>query len=311
MFGFFAGKPLLGIEVNAMCVRMALSARKGAGRSVLYAETVDLPQGLVTENYGAPNIADPDELIRLLGARLKAAGMQFRRAALSLPDSIFRVQTLDFDVLPQRHADRERLIRWRLERSAAADLADTTLRYSILKQQGAAVTVLASVAKSSVLLQYERALIALGLEPWFVGLSSFNAQNFFERTITAKPGPAGFVFVTENAFVASVRDADNKPGFYRYKEVKRSGADRTDRLIREIDDSLHFYTHRDRAQTSEVRRLFLAGDPAALDALAGGLSSAGEVVVLSPDSAAPENWTVNGTTRAASYAAALGAGSAQ
>ncbi len=130
---------------------------------------------MVSEAYASPNIKDFYHLNAVLRECLADAPSGIRRAALSLPDGVFRVQTMEFEELPGTAEDRERLIRWRLEKGAAFDIAETALRYQILGRQDKGFTLLSCVAKQAVIAQYESLLIGLGLEPWTIGPSSFHA----------------------------------------------------------------------------------------------------------------------------------------
>jgi Tfp pilus assembly PilM family ATPase len=224
---------------------------------------------------------------------------------LSLPDGVFRVLTLEFDELPGKEADRERLIRWRLEKGAAFDITDTVLRYQVLRRQGKGMTVLASVAKQAVIGQYESLLGELGLEPWSIGLSSLHTLNFYSPLITRTSAVSALAHITEDSFTTIISEAGGAR-FYRYKEVKRGTGDIKARFMREIEDSLHFYAHMDRAQQSEVTALYLTGESAMPVDLAEGLKAETSlnVEVLSPAVVMPS------ASRAGSeMAAALGAGS--
>jgi Tfp pilus assembly PilM family ATPase len=285
MLRFLAKKPALGLEITSTALRLAAISGKGATTSVLGTAHVVVPAGMVNESYGAPNLGDPHDLSRLLRDCLTSLDRpDLRRVALSLPDSIFRVQTLDFDALPKKAADRERLIRWRLEKTAAFDVADTALRYEVLRGQDRGLTVLACVAKQGVLTQYEAVLTMLGLEPWSIGLSSFSALNFYAEYLKKRSPVAVLAHITGDAFATVILE-DGGVRFYRYKEIKRGGADeiRT-RTIREIEDSIHFYSHMDRTQAAEIGHLFLTGDAAAGNGLAEGLQDRMAVTVelLSP-----------------------------
>ena len=244
-----------------------------------------VPPGMVNESYGAPNLDGPDDLSRLLRDCLTGLGRpDIRRVALSLPDSVFRVQTLDFDTLPGKAVDRERLIRWRLEKTAAFDVADTALRYEVLRGQDRGLTVLACVAKQSVLSQYEAVLTTLGLEPWSIGLSSFSTLNFYASYLTKQSPVAVLAHITDDAFATVIME-NGGVRFYRYKELKRGGVDEVRaRIIRELEDSMHFYSHMDRTQATELGHLFLTGEAAASDGLAEGLHDRMAVTVelLSP-----------------------------
>lgn len=305
MLRFLAKKPALGLEITSTALRLAAVSGKGAKASVIRTAQAAVPTGIVSESYGAPNLDGPHDLSRLLRDCLAGLGRpDIRRVALSLPDSVFRVQTLDFDTLPGKAVDRERLIRWRLEKSAAFDVADTALRYEILRGQDRGLTVLACVAKQSVLSQYEAVLTMLGLEPWSIGLSSFSTLNFYANYLTKQSPVAVLAHITDDAFATVIME-NGGVRFYRYKEIKRGGAEEIRaRIIRELEDSMHFYTHMDRTQSAELGHLFLAGDAAASDGLAEGLRDRMAVtvelltpaVVLSRGQADPD------------LAAALGAG---
>ena len=144
--------------------------------------------------------------------------------------------------------------------------------------------MLACLAKQSVLSQYEGVLTMLGLEPWSIGLSSFSTLNFYADYLMKRSPVAVLAHVTDDAF-ATVIVENGGVRFYRYKEVKRGSGDEVrSRIIREIEDSMHFYSHMDRTQAAELGHLFLTGDAAANDGLAEGLQSRMAVIVesLSP-----------------------------
>ncbi len=310
MLRFFARTPGLGVEITSSAVRLALMTGRGANLSVLHTGALDLPAGMVTESYSSTNVHDPDGLANVLRKCLADAPAQADRAALSLPDGVFRVQTLEFDQLPAKSMDRERLIRWRLEKAAAFDISETVLRYQVLRQRERGFTVLACLVKQPVLEQYESVVSRLGMEPWIVGLSSFHILNFFLPVIAKQSAVSALAYVTDNSFTTIITESEG-PRFYRYKEVKRGGEIKA-RLMREIEDSLHFYTHMDRAQTSEVKRLYLAGESAATNGLANELRTTMtlDVEVLSPAAVLAGPGRESPSSVWAVSMAALGAGSA-
>jgi Tfp pilus assembly PilM family ATPase len=297
MLRFLAKKPALGLEITSTAMRLAAISGKGAEASVIGTARAVVPPGMVNESYGMPNLDSTDELSRLLRDCLIGLGRpDIRRVALSLPDSVFRVQTLEFDTLPGKAADRERLIRWRLEKTAAFDAAETALRYEVLRGQDRGLTVLVCVAKQNVLSQYEAVLAVLGLEPWSIGLSSLSTLNFYATYLTKKSPVAVLAHVTDDAF-ATVIVENGGVRFYRHKEIKdrrsrvradapsgQGGNECRTRIIREIEDSIHFYSHMDRTHAAEIGHLFVAGDASACTGLAEALHDRMAVTVelLSP-----------------------------
>jgi len=266
--------------------------------------------GTVTEAFAAQNIRDSEGLAALVRSSMKdLTTLSLRRAGLSLPDGIFRVQTLEFDELPSHRRDRDRLVRWRLEKGAAFDVSNTVLRYQVVPRRDKGCSVLACVAKQEVISQYEDLLAGLGLEPWAVAPSSFNVLNFYGPYLEGKNIPSfALAWVTEGSYTTIIMEQGG-PRFYRHKEIKTgTAADVTVRLIRELDDSLHFYLHMDRQQQSAVGHLYLAGEPSVVVLLSEGLKSE---TTLEVETLVPAVVLTSGGESAAYLAAALGAGDIQ
>lgn len=260
MLKFFTKRPKLGIEIGSSAVRLAAVA--GGDGAVLRAESIEVPSGLIRDDYGAPNVLDPAAFTSLLRERLSSFPFLVpgQPVALSLSDGLFRIQMLEFDALPRKNADRERLVRWRLDKTAAVDTADAVLRFQVVKREGKGHTLLTCLAKRPVVTQYEQIMVDLGLEPWTVGPSAFHAANWYAPAFRGAAITA-LAYVGTDSLSAMVFES-GRPAFYRYKEMKKAPGDLRARLVREIDDSLHFYSHMDRslAQVAEVEKLFLAGD---------------------------------------------------
>jgi len=299
----------LGIEITARELKMGLLTGKGGAISVSASKTVPLPAGMVNETFASQNIKNFEGLTSILRSSLKeSTTLPIRRAGISLPDGIFRVQTLEFDELPANSRDRDRLVRWRLEKGAAFDTAKTLLRYQILPRQDRRCSVLACVAKQEVISQYEDLLANLGFEPWAVVPSSFNALNFYAPYLAIKnlPGYA-LAWVAEGSYTTIIMER-GVPRFYRYKEIKGGAPeDVTGRLIRELDDTIHFYLHMDRQQQSEVDHLYLSGEPELIASLSESLKNE---TTLKIETLMPFLVLATGADADPALAAAFGAGGA-
>jgi Tfp pilus assembly PilM family ATPase len=303
----FLTGPCLGIEITSRALRMGLLTGNGASRPVVASRTVPMEAGMVTEAFANLNIKDSEGLAAFVRGNLKdLTTLSLRRAALSLPDGIFRVQTLEFDELPPHRRDRDRLVRWRLEKGAAFDMSNTVLRYQVVPRRDKACSVLACVAKQEVISQYEDLMTGLGLEPWSVAPSSFNVLNFYGPYFEVKNIPGfALAWVTDSSYTTIILEQGG-PRFYRHKEIKAgTPADVTVRLVREIDDSLHFYLHMDRQQQSEVGHLYLAGEPAVVAPLFESLKSE---TTFEIEMIMPAVVLTSEQEAAASLAAAFGAG---
>lgn len=279
----FANKSILEIEITSSALRLAVVSGRKESRSVLFSKAVALPPGVVNENYATQNIDDMERFIDVFREALAGISTNVKRTALSLPDGVFRVQTLEFDELPNRTAERERLIRWRLEKSAL-DVADTVLRYQVLRRKEKnGFSVLACVAKQAVIAQYESVLSESGLEPWTIGPSSFHAFNLYQPYLV-KMSPVSVLAHIYGSGCATLISGSNGM-FYRYKDVKRGDSDGAPaRLVREIGDFLHYYINLDHAREDRVHRLYLTGSGALLPGLSDGLAdmTSLDIEVLTP-----------------------------
>lgn len=308
MLRFLSGISL-GIEITAKALRLGLLTGKGGTISLSASKTVPLPAGMVNETFASQNIKNFEGLTSILRSSLKESmTLPIRRAGLSLPDGIFRVQTFEFDELPANNRDRDRLVRWRLEKGAAFDTANTLLRYQVLPRQDRGSSVLACVAKQEVISQYEDLLAGLSLEPWAVVPSSFNALNCYAPSLAMKKLPGyALAWVAEDSYTTIIMERGG-PRFYRYKEIKAGSPEGvTGRLIRELDDTIHFYVHMDRQQQSEIDHLYLSGEPALISSLSESLKNE---TTLKIEILMPSLVLAAGADADPALAAAFGAGGA-
>lgn len=313
MLHIFRRRPGLGIEITPASIR-AVAVAPGNPCEAVSVYSKNLPPGLVSEDFSSGSISDKGSLSQEIRLCLDGLGAgPYRRVALSLPDGLFRVHVLEFEDLPQKKAEREGLIRWRIEKTAAFSVADLALRHQTFRRERTGFVVNAFLAKGDMLAGYEDILSGLGLEVWDIGVSSINVINLYAQYILERSSVSSIAIVNPLSFTTIVLDK-GIPTFYRYKELKHSKEQAAARLAREIDDSLHFYTHRDRSQpkAAGIERLYMLGEPAVTVPLSERLASAMSIDV---ESLSPGVLSQRGLLKAsidlhAESSAALGAGGA-
>jgi Tfp pilus assembly PilM family ATPase len=303
----FFTEPCLGIEITSRALRLGVLSRKNGDTGLVASTIIDVPLGMVNEGFASQPFGDLEGLAELLRSGMRQIfPRQMRKAGLSLPDGLFRIQVLEFDDLPSGGRDRERLIRWRLEKGSSFDTVNTLLRFQVHARPDRGFSVLACLAKQDIIAGYEDLFTALGLETWTVAPSSLHALNFYAPATAAKDG-AGYAmtWIAEGSYATIIMERGG-PRFYRYKEF-RSGTpeETTARLLREIDDSLHFYTHRDRTQAADVGRLYVAGEPTLVAPLVEDIRQAAPLTVEPLD---PGKVTGTAGNCSPVLAAAFGAG---
>jgi len=191
-------RPHLACEVAADRV---LAARASGGRLELYANH-SLPAGAVVPNLGNVNVLD-GQVLRLAVAEVLAAVQDRSRDVIAvLPDAAVRVVMLDFDALPDKKADAEGVIRFRLKKSLPFNVDQAALSYDV-HRLNSHIRVLAAVSPQTVLEEYESAFRDAGYSPGIVMPSMLAALGLVEGG-----GPALVVKVDPVSISVAVVDGD-------------------------------------------------------------------------------------------------------
>lgn len=133
-----------------------------------------LEAGVLTPALNAQNIQNAPALVTAIAQALSAVGGHGREIVAVLPDAAIRMTLLDFDSLPDRHAEAEAAIRFRLRKSLPFDVDHAAISFDRQRTaQGLRVAV--SVIVRNVLSEYETAFLAAGAAPGVVISSSLAA----------------------------------------------------------------------------------------------------------------------------------------
>ena len=175
----------------------------------------ELAPGVLEVTPGHPNVRDPDVFGRAIAELVDELGPLSRpEAGLILPDGSSRLTVLEFDELPGKAEEREKLIRFRLAKSVPFDIETARLAYQ-LEKRGTMRAAVVAVTADEVVRQYERALQDLDLWPGFVSLSMASALNLAPREGMAlfakRSGHAMTMAAVEDGHVRMVRGVDLAP----------------------------------------------------------------------------------------------------
>jgi type IV pilus assembly protein PilM len=210
-------KPRLACEITSQNV---IAARANANASGLEVHSVRrLEPDMVRPSMSAGNIANPSGLSQSIAGALAAVGGRKRDVVAILPDASVRVLLMDFDVLPEKAAEAEPIIRFRLRKSVPFDADQAALSFQTYRKQGV-VKVLAAVTPREVLNEYESAFRSAGYEPGYVLPSTLAVLNAIEA------GRPTLLVKSDGNFISvAIADA-NEVVFYRMLDVvpNRTGA---------------------------------------------------------------------------------------
>jgi type IV pilus assembly protein PilM len=127
----------------------------------------DLRPGTVAPDLTESNLRNRGALCQTIRDTLNSIGARSRDVIAVLPDAAVRVVLLDFEALPSKHAEAEGVVRFRLKKSLPFDVEKAKVSYHV-QASGTGVRVVAAVALTSVLEEYESAFVEAGCNPGIV-----------------------------------------------------------------------------------------------------------------------------------------------
>jgi type IV pilus assembly protein PilM len=155
-------RPRVACEITADRVVAARAAEKASNLEA--ATAAALPDGIVTPGLQQANITDRGKLVSALRDSLISVAGRSRDISVIIPDASTRVMLLDFDTLPEKPADADAVVRFRLKKSLPFDVEQSAVSFD---RQGTTtpVRVIAAVTPRAVLEEYESLVREAGYNP--------------------------------------------------------------------------------------------------------------------------------------------------
>ncbi len=171
-----APAPDVAVEIAANRVSAAVLDRRG-GEAVISAHAVEpLPPGALTPSLTTINTQNRTQVATALARVLDQVGRP-RRVGLVIPDQVARVSLVRFEKVPSRAQDLEQLIRWQVRKAAPFPIEEA----QIASVRGATAAdgqeFVVTLARRSVIEEYEALCAEGGAHAGVVDLSTFNVVN--------------------------------------------------------------------------------------------------------------------------------------
>ena len=286
------GRPPVAVELRP---EGALAASVSSSGAPLFA-FAPLPAGALTPGIEEVNLHRPDAVSAAIGSALDQVSPRTRAVTLILPDTVVRVFVLDFDSLPQKHAEALPILRFRLRKMVPFDAEVAGVSYQVLSETESECRVLTAIVPGPVLAEYEAAVSNAGYEPGAVLSSSLAALESLNST-----EPLMATLLNSRTLTTAIVNGDDLL-LYRTIDLPENPRQRIGEIQRGIAVAAAYFE--DRLQES-AQLLYYAGD-VPIQEFAGWLDAPGlSVADLVP---APESGLVTGLSGAsiAGVAGALG-----
>jgi type IV pilus assembly protein PilM len=242
-------RPKLACEISADRVLAGRLSDRG-GTLETYAGH-ELALGSVVPDLTEANLRHRREVSDSIRDVLAAVGSRARDVVAVLPDAAVRVVLLDFDMLPQNRQEAESVVRFRLKKSLPFDVDKAKVSYHA-QTAGEGVRVVAAVALSSVVEDYEEAFRDAGYSPGVVLPSMLAALG-------AADAKRPSLVVKVDARTTSIAILDNgQMLLFRTLENTRGVTITGEQLAEEVYPSVVFFQD---TYHLNIERIFLAGLP--------------------------------------------------
>jgi type IV pilus assembly protein PilM len=197
------------------------------------------------------NLRQRSAVYKTIADTLSRVGGRSRDVIAVLPDAAVRVVLLDFDALPTNHEEAEGVVRFRLKKSLPFDVDKAKVSYHA-QVSGGNVRVIAAVALSTVIEDYEAAFREAGYSPGIVLPSMLAALGATNAT-----GPTLVIKVDARTTSIAILDQQQLL-LFRTLENTRGVTITGDQLAEEVYPSVVFFQD---TYHLNIDKIFVAGLP--------------------------------------------------
>ncbi|PYR62354.1 MAG: hypothetical protein DMF91_07145 [Acidobacteria bacterium] len=243
--------PNVAVELASHRVSAATLEFHG-GQPVIAAHAVEhLPAGLLIPSLTGENIRNRNAVLAALARVFERIGGRPRRIGLIIPDLVAKVSLVRFEKIPSRAQDLDQLVRWQVRKTAPFPIEEAQVSYVRGLHAPDGQDFIVSLARRTVVEEYERLCADAGSHAGLVDLATFNVIN---AVLAAPARPvADWLLVnvaTDYASIAIVRGEHLI--FFRNREAEGDGT-----LADLVHQSAMYYE--DRLKGGGFARVILAG----------------------------------------------------
>jgi type IV pilus assembly protein PilM len=242
-------KPKLACEVAAD--RVLAGRLSDSGDVVAECASHELAPGSVVPDLIDSNLRQRSAVYKTIEDTLSRVGGRSRDVIAVLPDAAVRVVLLDFDALPTNRDEAEGVVRFRLKKSLPFDVDKAKVSYHA-QVSGGNVRVIAAVALSTVIEDYEAAFREAGYSPGIVLPSMLAALGAANTT-----GPTLVIKVDARTTSIAILDQQQLL-LFRTLENTRGVTITGDQLAEEVYPSVVFFQD---TYHLNIDKIFVAGLP--------------------------------------------------
>ncbi len=197
--------------------------------------------GVIQPSFDKPNIKNPSWLENNIREGLSKLRLSDRKIACLIPELSLKAFVFSFESLPTSRLEREQIIRYRIKKKIPLLPPDARFAFDLIKSD-VSVKIFATVARASVIKEYEDFLDRFQLKVRFVGIPTLSLYHLLD---TEKAKDVLLINVEDDSLsLLGVINSEIvlyrlKP-FLAYAQTDSSGLQRIESIVKEVENTVHF-----------------------------------------------------------------------
>jgi len=206
-----------------------------------------LESSALQPSFDKINIADDSYLEEKIKEGLEQLKFTGKNIAFLIPESCLKMFVFSFVSLPSSQKEREEIIRWRVKKQMPLLPDDTRLSFAVLSSNKEE-KVLVSLARASVVQEYENCFAKLGLRMGTVGVATLNLMNLIDR----EEGDNFMVINLEEDYISLMAFLNSEIALYRSKPLVRESqaelpfSKKIEDIVKEVRNTVNFIEDREK-----------------------------------------------------------------
>jgi hypothetical protein len=206
-----------------------------------------LESSALQPSFDKINIADDSYLEDRIKEGVKQLKFSEKNIALLLPESCLKIFVFSFVSFPSSPKEKEEIIRWSVKKQMPLVPDDTRLSFAVLRSNKEE-KVLVSLARASVVHEYESFFTKLGLRVGTVGVATLNLMNLIDRE-----DDGNFIVLNlEEDYISLMAFLNSEIALYRVKPLVRESqaklpfSKKIEDIVKEVKNTVNFIEDREK-----------------------------------------------------------------
>lgn len=212
-----------------------------------------LKDTMIEPSFDKKNIKDEAYLEEEIRKGKQMLHLSESKIACLIPERCLRVFVFSFASLPSAQMEREQVIRWQLKKQVPLLPDDARLSYDVIKSNKN-LKILVSLARASVIKEYENVFARAGLKVRVVGVATLSLFDLLKR----EEGNL-MVINLEEDYIALMAVLNSEIVMYRIKpfvleeKTPLSVNKRINNVVQEVENTINFIEDREKKKIDSVR----------------------------------------------------------